>query len=159
MVMTEARAVARVADPLRVQYLYVAGGTFSGSTLLAFILNAHPEIVSIGEPYSARLTLDGYRCSCGEFLIECPFFAKLRQKVNELGSSFDLTDWGPILFHVSRYGVVNTLASRPLPSNFLESARERLLFAWPGYAKLAERNGRRVWHLAKAGLEITGKRV
>jgi hypothetical protein len=147
------------SDPPQVRYLYVVGSIFSGSTLLAFVLNTHPEIVSIGEPYNAPRHFKGYRCSCGELLLDCPFFTALQSRVRALGSPFDLTDWRPMLFHTSRYPFLNSVVTRTFPNDFLERTKRRLLDAWPGYAAATARNGQQVWHLASAALEITGKRV
>jgi hypothetical protein len=61
-------------------YRYILGMSHSGSTLLAFLLNAHPEVVSVGE--TSRITeLLPQRwlskkdaCSCGQAFYACPFW-------------------------------------------------------------------------------------
>lgn len=65
------------------KYLYVAGMPHSGSTLLAFLANAHPEIATIGEADFVDKLLphrwDTHRgkCSCGQKYFKCPFWNQL----------------------------------------------------------------------------------
>lgn len=64
----------------KIPYVYIAGLSHSGSTLLAFLLNAHPELVSIGEAsrvgevlpdrWATRKDL----CSCGKPFFYCEFW-------------------------------------------------------------------------------------
>jgi Sulfotransferase family len=64
--------------------IYIAGAAHSGSTLLDLMLNAHPEIVSVGEVLKLNRQL-GYRdperknyapCSCGApSLLQCKFWS------------------------------------------------------------------------------------
>ena len=64
-----------MAADARIPFLYVSSSSYSGSTLLAFLLNTHPDIFSVSEmdgwPYGEK---EAFRCSCGEILRECPFF-------------------------------------------------------------------------------------
>ena len=63
--------------------LFVASTSHSGSTLLDLMLNAHPEIASVGElkqlgryARSARVRGRIPRCTCGALVIgECPFWS------------------------------------------------------------------------------------
>lgn len=78
-----------------VKVVFIAGASFCGSTLLSFVLNAHPQILSIGEmgPTTKSETED-YLCSCGTRLIECPFFLKVQEGMARQGLRFDLRHWG-----------------------------------------------------------------
>ncbi len=61
-------------------YAYIVGLSHSGSTLLAFLLNAHPEILSngetsrIGEILPDRWIKKSDLCSCGQRFYDCPFW-------------------------------------------------------------------------------------
>jgi len=63
----------------KINVIYLAGVSYCGSTLLSFILNTHPQIFSIGEmgPY-APFEHEGYKCSCGSKIHECPFIIKIK---------------------------------------------------------------------------------
>jgi len=71
--------------------IYIAGTAHSGSTLLDMMLNAHPEIVSVGEllklnrviKYSKGIA-KATRCSCGAVgLLQCSFWSRVNKKVEE----------------------------------------------------------------------------
>lgn len=61
-------------------YAFILGMSHSGSTLLAFLLNAHPEIVCIGETsrlselLPPRWRPGNDRCSCGLNYFACDFW-------------------------------------------------------------------------------------
>ena len=63
-----------------VDYLYLLGLEHSGSTLVAFLLNAHPAIANVGETAAVDQILpdrweSGHGlCSCGRAYVECPFW-------------------------------------------------------------------------------------
>lgn len=65
---------------MRLPYAFVLGMSHSGSTLLAFLLNAHPEIVSVGETSRVSELLPGRwqpgkaLCSCGLDYYSCAFW-------------------------------------------------------------------------------------
>jgi hypothetical protein len=73
--------------------IYIAGAAHSGSTLLDLMLNAHPEIVSVGEilklnrPVKSR-SPDKVRpldCSCGAIsLQQCAFWSRVDEQVMEM---------------------------------------------------------------------------
>ncbi|HUF40140.1 MAG TPA: sulfotransferase [Anaerolineales bacterium] len=67
----------------KIPYAYVTGLSHSGSTLLAFLLNAHPELVSIGEAARVgeilphRWSTRQDRCSCGKAFYYCEFWNRV----------------------------------------------------------------------------------
>jgi hypothetical protein len=69
----------------RPKVAFIASLSHSGSTLLDLMLNAHPDVVSVGElkqlDHYARLRAGGRRrrrCTCGApNLDDCPFWAKV----------------------------------------------------------------------------------
>lgn len=89
--------------------IYIAGTSHSGSTLLDLMLNAHPEIVSVGEMLKLNRQLTpGHRgkkgyapCSCGApSLWDCPFWsrvnARLEQSHGKSLADFDVQDYGAL---------------------------------------------------------------
>jgi hypothetical protein len=69
--------------------IYIAGAAHSGSTLLDMMLNAHPEIVSVGEvlklnnvKYWKSGEGKATRCSCGAIgLLRCPFWSRVNSEI------------------------------------------------------------------------------
>ena len=79
-----------------IKYLYVMGTSHSGSTLLAFLLNTHPDITSIGETSpSLKRNKDRHLlpCSCGELIGECPFWNKVFDEVTSQGVTWTPRQW------------------------------------------------------------------
>lgn len=75
----------------KVRLLYILAASHSGSTLLAMLLNAHPEICTVGELKATALgDVDRYRCSCRRRIRECPFWTAIVRKMAESGFDFDV---------------------------------------------------------------------
>ena len=87
--------------------IYIAGAAHSGSTLLDLMLNAHPEIVSVGEVLklnrrTKRKKRSGREkpalCSCGAPIAECDFWgrvdARIRQTDGATLAELELQDHG-----------------------------------------------------------------
>ena len=72
--------------------IYIAGAAHSGSTLLDMMLNAHPEIISVGEvlklnnvKYWKSGAVKATRCSCGASgLLQCPFWSRVNERIREM---------------------------------------------------------------------------
>lgn len=84
----------------RVRYIYLSSTSYSGSTLLARLVNAHPQVVSIGELSNVigRLfkegQIDEYACSCGKEIRECSFWLDVQQECVRRGIALDLHSFG-----------------------------------------------------------------
>lgn len=61
----------------------------SGSTILTYLLGAHPEIATVGE---ARLPEGNARCSCGLEYEECSFWQTVIESMDRRGFAFDIRD-------------------------------------------------------------------
>jgi Sulfotransferase family len=84
-------------DRNRIRAAYLAGTSYCGSTLLAFLLNSHPQIVSVGESSLNRKSqkkknLD-YACSCGVLLNDCEFWKEIFKMVRSSGLEFNIHNW------------------------------------------------------------------
>jgi hypothetical protein len=74
-------------------FVYVLAHSFSGSTLLSFLLGAHPEIATVGEMYiSPGFNTEGYLCSCGQPIDECPFWLEVSREMKKRGVPFNVRD-------------------------------------------------------------------
>lgn len=112
-----------------IPYVYLLGQSHSGSTVLAFLANAHPEVVSVGEVSRlGEILPDRWRqkndsCSCGQPFYHCPFWNRALAGLAARGHGLTVTD----------------------------------PFGYPrGERKVAER---RLLALVESMLEISGKRV
>jgi hypothetical protein len=73
--------------------IYIAGAAHSGSTLLDMMLNAHPDIISVGELINLNRVrrspktgeVKPTKCSCGAVgLLQCKFWSRVDLRVREL---------------------------------------------------------------------------
>lgn len=71
--------------------VYIMAPSFTGSTLLTYLLAMHPEIATIGElKASAMGDINVYTCSCGSLIRECVFWQKVCESAEKKGISFSL---------------------------------------------------------------------
>lgn len=81
----------------RARVAYLAGTSYCGSTLLALLMDHHPQIASVGETSLHRTTqirgVAQYPCTCGELLIRCPFWTRVFRSVSDRGLEFGATHW------------------------------------------------------------------
>lgn len=121
--------------PARLSVVYLAGSGHTGSTLLALFLDAHPQIVSVGETAFKRKLQgehsDKLACTCGATYFECPFWQQVFRGVTEAGFELSPQQWSNdfryrnALAHrlLSRYSanpalrVVQRAAAAVLPSH------------------------------------------
>jgi hypothetical protein len=139
---------------------YVASPSFSGSTLLTFLLGSHPGIATVGE-LKGRLYNDlevPRRCSCGRAVRECPFWLEVARRAAAAGVVCDLDDLDTY-FHAPSNALLDALLRARLRGPLFEGLRDLAIRAVPGgsreLARLLERN--RV--LAEVICEIQGGRV
>lgn len=150
-------------ERIPVRYVCMPGSPYTGSTLLGFLLNAHPECASIGAAtgLTSRIDLETYACSCGERFVDCPFWNRVAARTAELGYPVTVfeTDYWNTHVRLSKRRSVNGVLIRSLGNGTLNAARDALIGrAGPirdrmSSARLAS------WSLARAVLDVTGKRV
>ncbi len=62
----------------RISVIYLLGAGRSGTTLMATVLNNHPDIQTIGEMHQfVEYIKDQKHCSCGELLYSCQFWTDI----------------------------------------------------------------------------------
>ena len=132
------------------------GTSHCGSTLLSFLLNTHPDIVSIGEASpSLKRNKDRNQlpCSCGELLGKCPFWTAVYERVSKQGYPFTALNWA--MSHVTDRRK-RDLFYRNRPNYFLEMVRKVLLLTQ--YKEIKRKN--RANEVAiRTILELSGKKV
>ncbi len=88
-------ALDRSVDNGKIRLAYILSASHSGSTLLAMLLGAHPDIATVGELKVTSLgDADQYRCSCLMRIKECMFWNAITQRMAKRGFSFDITKAG-----------------------------------------------------------------
>jgi hypothetical protein len=90
-------------DPPTLPVIYILGNSHSGSTLLGFLLSAHPDIVNLGELKGKTWLKDRF-CSCGHSVGDCPFYADFFPTFNALKKRVitDIRGTHPIKFFIRK---------------------------------------------------------
>jgi hypothetical protein len=112
------------------EVLYILGPSYSGSTLLTFLLASHPEIATVGElKASAMGDIESYRCSCGALLKECNFWRQVQHGMQERSTPFSLADFGT--HFTNGHGVFRRLISLGVRNPFLAAVGSLALETLP----------------------------
>jgi len=113
--------------------VYILAASHSGSTLLAMLLGAHPDLCTVGELRAAYLDdVDNYRCSCGNRIRECSFWTNISQAMNERQMPFEITHAGTDFSSIACRYVRRLL--RPLHrGTMLEQVRDVALWLSPAW--------------------------
>jgi Sulfotransferase family len=112
--------------------VYIMGHGYSGSTLLTFLLGAHPEIATIGElGIAPSAKTEDYLCSCRTPIRECAFWHRVAREMAARGHDFDV--WEADLDFRARGGWLADVVLRAVQRGpLLEAARGAALHAVPG---------------------------
>lgn len=140
--------------------LYITGHSFCGSTLTSFILDSHPDMISIGESSSSTVTKrkGAYPCSCGETLDTCSFFNSIYDAIKWQGEEFSPNDWN-LDFRVGKSRLVNYLLTRNLPIQMIEKIRDYFLNSIPSFRNKINSIAHRNVLVFESILRLSGKRV
>lgn len=142
--------------------LYVTSSSYSGSTLLAFLLNTHPKIFTVSEMIGWDFE-DGedFRCSCGETLDRCPLFVRIAKafasndlpfRPNRFGTAYQLVADE----RLNRYLTTNLPRSR---NSTIERLRDALVRHLPGLRNRLQRIDRANRVFVETALTYSGASV
>lgn len=111
---------------------YILAPSYSGSTLLALLLNTHPRIATVGELNAPRRidTVTLKLCSCGQPLNECSFWHQVGSELEGRNQEFDTADLGTRFESHSGFPAKWVVGSR-IQTGLLENSRETLLYGLP----------------------------
>lgn len=145
------------------RYVCMPGSPYTGSTLLGFLLNSHPECVSIGAAtgLTPRVDIATYRCSCGARFRDCHFWKTVAARTEELGHPVDVFESGYWSTHVrmSRRRWLNGVLVRSLGAAPLTDARDAVFGRLGPIRRALARARLATSSLTRAVLDITGTTV
>jgi len=146
-------------------YANVASTAYSGTTLLAMLMNSHPQIVSIGELANSigKLFKNGniakYFCSCGCEIEKCEFWVAVKHRCLEKGVILDLHDFD-LKLDVGLGRMFNRILfgihERFIP---LQNLRDFILWNIPLSRKMTKHLFERNSVIAKGILDIAGNSI
>lgn len=128
-----------------IDVLYLTSASFSGSTLLTFLLAAQPAVATVGElKASGIVNFERYRCSCGQGLRVCSFWKRLTEALARREVRFDVTYFGTHFRFAAPGGLADRVVRAPIRAAWLEALRPLALALLPGAAEefkgILERN-------------------
>jgi hypothetical protein len=139
------------------------GSGFTGSTLLGFLLNAHPDCASIGAATGLIDSVDlrTYPCSCGALFTECGFWKRVAERTRALGHPVDpyRTGFWATHFAPTRNRWLDALGMRSLRNDVANAVRDALFLRAGPVRRRLEEIGAINHAFARAVLEILGKSV
>jgi hypothetical protein len=119
-----------------IKVLYISSSSFSGSTLLSFILNTHDSITTVGEMEGWEYSDAPFYCSCGESLEECPFYQNMQKAFQQKYLPFEFSNFGTA-YRFSKYDRLNRLLTEKLPfihNPSLERFRDKIMRGIPPFS-------------------------
>ncbi len=145
-----------MSNKKKINYVYILGASHSGTTLLALLLNSHPDITTIGESAPSNIgDISTYRCSCGKIFNECLFWKRVTKRMRADHSDFSLDN----------FGTKFELPSNPFIHRFLgfehrgilfESLRDAVLHLSPHWRQSQRNIMARCYDLASVVLAESG---
>lgn len=150
------------SSPSRIPLTYVVGSSHSGSTLLAFLLDQHPQVACVGETaVKRRIRQEGRAasqlCSCGEPLASCPFWQAIFREVSAQGVGFDPDHWSTDYRFEADW--LDRLLTRETSLFFMRKVRRWASHHLPFFSQRTARVDRVNVAFARAVLARTGARV
>ena len=139
--------------------VYLLAASHSGSTLLALLLNGHPELCSVGELKVNSLgDVSRYRCSCGRLILTCPFWDGVTRDLHGAGVDFSIERPG------TDFSALPSAAARRLlkplhRGRVFEALRDAALSLSPAWRRHLPRTQENNVALMRAVLVRSGKRA
>ncbi len=141
-------------------FVYLASLPYSGSTLVSFLVNLHPQIGTVGEGLGSRIdTSQDYICSCGQAIKDCRFWQAVDQALQERGFESNMVTNNRTRFDLGNDGIIQRLRTGSLRSNLLEDIRDAVLHFWPGHLAQIKAIAARNEAFASAISQISGKPI
>lgn len=154
--------VGTAGGPGRLPVLYLCCSSFSGSTLLSFLLNTHPLITTVGHTIGWRYDPEEtFHCSCGQPMPDCPFWISVAEAFKDAGLPFEFYNFGTD-YKLLENSDLNRYLTAQLPrfrNDTLERLRDRLVSLVPPWARTLARQDRANTVLMRAALAYSGSRV
>jgi len=147
------------SDNNKVRLIYILAASHSGSTLLAMLLGAHPDVCTIGEIKATYLGApEQYRCSCRRKIKKCPFWNGISDEMAKRGFSFDITNAGTDIRSGATPYILKLL--KPLHRGlFMEMLRDLALALSPAWSSRLSRIQKLNEALVESVLQYTGEKV
>ncbi len=146
----------------KIPFVFLTSHAFSGSTLLGFLMDMHPEVATVGELTgpARHIDLSRYPCSCGRLFQADVFWQEVSAVLNEYGVPYSLNQYFGTRFELSSHRARQRLLAGSLRNTFIENWRDRVIFTLrPSFRRRLVEQATRNELFARAILAVTGKSV
>ncbi len=142
-------------------YVLVRTTGFSGATLLASLVSAHPDVATVAEANGLPPHIDasGYRCSCGELLGDCRFWQTVAGAMQRRGFEFDAAWHFDTGFHSHGSKIRQKMRRTSFGSNELDAVRDRIVRLVPDERRFVTEVVERNEALVDSILDVTQAKV
>ena len=143
---------------LKTKLAYLIGTDHCGSTLLAFLFNSHPDLVSLGESSAASKYFNPeYICSCNKKINECEFYLNMAKMIDEEGHHFSAYNWDNIFSYNNKFlnRMLGGYSRKPLKHKFQKYADKYL----PVHMQRIERIKKVNLAYFRAAIKLTNTKV
>jgi hypothetical protein len=139
----------------RPKLLYILAPSYSGSTLLTYLLSQHGRISTIGESKATGMgDVDRYRCSCGELIRSCKFWTEVANRANAQGAEFSVAQFGTV-YH-SDNSFINKVVGATVRGKWFERLRAIVLGVTPEKLKRTKKVTQQNFTLSQIICELQG---
>jgi len=147
-------------DNGRLRFISLETTAFSGATLLAVLLGAHPDIATIGEISGLirRHTPETYLCSCGQIIKEFDFWQAVAGAMANRGFTFD-AGYFNMEFRLNGPHILQRLRQGSVRYKIIDDIRDKILFSIPSQRHQLQAITERNVAFVESVLEVTGERV
>jgi len=147
-------------DNGRLRFISLETTAFSGATLLAMLLGAHPDIATIGEISGLieRHTPDTYLCSCGQIIKECGFWQAVAAAMANRGFTFNAGCFN-MEFRLNGPYILQRLRQGSVRHKIVDDIRDKILFSIPSQRRQLQTITDRNVAFVESVLEVTGESV
>ena len=142
-------------------YVLVRTTGFSGATLLASLLSAHPDVATVAEANGLPPHVDasGYRCSCGELLGDCSFWRSVAEAMQTRGVEFDAARHFDTDFHSYGSKLRQKMRRTSFGSNKMDTLRDWVMRLDPGERRFVTAVVERNEALVDSILDVTQSKM
>jgi len=164
LLAVDPEASSHISSPeqaMRPSFVFMMAHSFSGSTLLSFLLGAHPEVATVGEMYIAPgFDTDSYPCSCGAPIGDCPFWREVSREMEARGVPFDIRTADTSFRTGGAFeGLAHRLVTAEPRGRLFEAARHAALRLLPRTRREIQRRLRINETLVRAVTDLRGART
>lgn len=134
---------------MRPTLVYLLATSYSGSTLLTYLLAQHSKISTIGELKAPSMgDIDVYQCACGKLIRTCEFWQAVTEDCKQNNVDFSVDDFNTVL------DAPGTLATRILKARVrtptFEAIRQAAIRLYPGLKRQLDTQLRRNFAVSQA---------